>query len=278
MIDEIDEVLRQLLVRELPVKNGEIDIKFDQPKREWSGRLSRPTLNLFLHRIQENQKLRQTQPMWETRHNPDGSFSQRRKPVRVDLHYMITAWATDPEDEHRLLGRAISSLFRHEYLPSDMLPPSLQDQPVPIPIMIAKQDELQDTSLMWSAMDNEMRPSMACVITLAVNPYQFYETPLVRTRELIVGQSPTPPLRQLEPDAGIERFWTVGGRLRSRQPIHALRMVLVEQGLDIPLQTDGYFIVPHLRQGEYTLQITDDGQPARRFSIAVPSPDYELEI
>jgi hypothetical protein len=57
MIDELDEVLRQLLVREIPIKNGEVDIKFEQPKREWSSRLSRPTLNLFLYDVRENSKL-----------------------------------------------------------------------------------------------------------------------------------------------------------------------------------------------------------------------------
>src|SRR5512137_1156548 len=107
MIDDLDEVLRQLLIRELPIKNGEVDVQFDQPKREWSAKVSRPTINLFLHDVRENAKLRQTQPMWDLTQNPDGTVTQRRKPVRVDLHYIITAWATEPEDEHRLLGRTL---------------------------------------------------------------------------------------------------------------------------------------------------------------------------
>ncbi len=50
MYNDLDEALRQLLIRELPIKNSDVDIKFDQPKREWSGRLNRPTLNLFLYK------------------------------------------------------------------------------------------------------------------------------------------------------------------------------------------------------------------------------------
>ena len=57
MINDLDEVLRQFLVRELPIKNSEVDIAFDQPAREWSARVSRPTLNLFLYDLRENQKL-----------------------------------------------------------------------------------------------------------------------------------------------------------------------------------------------------------------------------
>lgn len=278
MIDDLDEVLRKLLIREMPVKNGEIDIQFNQPRREWSSRLNRPTLNLFLHRIAENQKLRQTQPTWETRRNDDGTVSQRRKPVRVDLHYMITAWATDPEDEHRLLSRALAALFRYDDLPADLLPDSLQDQPVPIPIMVAKQDELQDTSLLWSAMDNEMRPSVACVITVAVNPYQFFETPLVRTRELVVGPSPLPRLGQFAERVEPDRFWTVGGTIRSRYPASDLQMTLVERGETVTLQPDGRFAIAHLRSGEYTLQVFRQGVELKRVRVSVPSADYEFQI
>ncbi len=33
MIEELDEALRQLLMREMPIRNGEIDVQFHQPKR-----------------------------------------------------------------------------------------------------------------------------------------------------------------------------------------------------------------------------------------------------
>jgi hypothetical protein len=98
MIDDLDEVLRQLLIREIPIKNGEVDIAFDQPSREWSAKLSRPTLNLFLYDARENQKLRQTQPMWEVERQQNNTAVRHRRPARLDLHYMITAWAADPED------------------------------------------------------------------------------------------------------------------------------------------------------------------------------------
>src|SRR5262245_35297622 len=114
MIDDLDEALRQLLTRDLPIKNGEIDISFDQPKRELSARLSRPTLNLFLYDLAENKKLRQANPgMWEIEHDSNGQATKRRREVRVDLRYMITAWATEAEDEHRLLTRTLLALFRY---------------------------------------------------------------------------------------------------------------------------------------------------------------------
>ena len=58
MIYDMNEALRQLLVEELPIKNGEVDIAFEQPGRQWSSQINRPTINFFLYDVRENLKLR----------------------------------------------------------------------------------------------------------------------------------------------------------------------------------------------------------------------------
>jgi hypothetical protein len=279
MIDELDEVLRKFLIREIPIKNTDVDIKFDMPKREWSARLNRPTLNLFLYDIRENAKLRQAQPMWEIERNKDQSI-QRRKPVRLDLHYMITAWASEPEDEHRLLSRTLMAFFRHAHLPEDLLPESFQGQPVPIPVMAAQQEELQNPADVWSALDNEMRPAVVCVVTLAINPYHPLTTSLVRTRELRIGPSPVPLWQQLERQTAPDLFWTIGGTLRSDKPLDVagVRLTLVEQGQAVAVQPEGRFTIGNLKAGDYTLEVAVDGGQPRRYKITVPSPDYDLEV
>ena len=187
MIDDLDEALRRLLVRELPIKSGEVDIAFDQPKRDWSARLSRPALNLFLFDIRENQKLRQAQRMWQAEHQDGQGVTQRRQAVRLDLRYFITAWATEPEDEHRLLARTLAALFLYPTLPDDLLPEGLLGQPAPIQLLVAQEANLAAPSDLWGVMDNELRPAIVCVVTMGLNPYQPVHTPLVRTRELPRG-------------------------------------------------------------------------------------------
>lgn len=280
MIEDLDEVFRQLLIRELPIKNSEVEVKFDQPKREWSARISRPTLNLFLYDVRENQKLRQTQPMWDMVKNSDGTITKRRKPVRVDLHYMITAWATEPEDEHRLLGRTLMALFRFAHLPEELLPESFGNQTKPIPIMVAQYDELRNPHDVWSVLDNEMRPALACIVTMALDPYTPTTTPLVRTRELRIGPSPVPRLQRLEEGVEPDRFWTIGGTLRSGQPLDAelVRLVIVERQLEGRLQPEGRFTVGPLEAGEYTLEVTVDDGPPQQYPISVPAADYDLEV
>jgi len=111
MIDELDEVLRKFLIREVPIKNGDVDIKFDMPKREWSARLNRPTLNLFLYDIRENAKLRQAQPMWRSSATRTRPSSAQAGPARPVLH------------DHRLGFRAGGRASPAEPHPDGLFPP-----------------------------------------------------------------------------------------------------------------------------------------------------------
>jgi hypothetical protein len=280
MIDELDEVLKKLLIRELPIQNGEVDIQFDQPKREWSSRVSRPTLNIFLYDIRENQKLRQTQPMWETERDLNGNATQRRKPVRVDLHYMLTAWATEPEDEHRLLSRALMALFRFANLPEDLLTEELQTQGKQIPVMAAQYSELNNSTDIWNVLDNEMRPAISLIITLSIDPYAPLTVPLVRQREIRIGPSAIPASQLLDEGTPSDNFWTIGGRLTSKKPldIEKITMTLMERGEKVVVQPDGQFAIGRMRAGAYTLEIALGSDPARRYSITVPAADFVLEV
>jgi hypothetical protein len=277
MFHDLDEVLKKLLIQEIPIKKGEVDIAFDQPKREWSARLNRPTLNLFLYDIRENRKLRQSQ-QWMVEHNEDGTVTQRRTPARIDVHYMITAWANEPEDEHNLLARALMALFRQPHLPPELLPKSLGDQSAPVPLQVAQEDMLQNPADVWSALDNEIRPAIVLMATLAVDPYQPLVTPLVRTRQLRIGQSAEPSIEALvegfEPDV----LWTIGGTVHTDTPLEDLHLTLVEQGLEVPLKDDGRFTIGRLRADTYTLEIAKDGHKPKRHKLIVPGPDYDLEV
>jgi len=281
MIDDLDEALRKLLIREIPIKNGEVDIAFEQPKREWSSRLSRPTINFFVYDLHENNKLRRSK-QWRVEYNDDGSAVQRRPPIRLDVHYMITAWAADPGDEHRLLTRTLLVLLQLPFLPEDVLPESLQDQPSAIPLEIAQPDALVNATDIWSVLDNEMRPAIACTITLALDPYMPVTEPLVRTRELRAGLVAPPLFQQSaargDGETGQDQFWAVGGKVHGKQPLEGVRVALVERGLDVPVQPGGEFVIGQLRAGDYTLEISAQGRKPRQHKITVPSESYDLKM
>jgi hypothetical protein len=149
---------------------------------------------------------------------------------------------------------------------------------VPIPVVVAQYDELRNPTDIWNVLDNEMRPALACTITVAFDPYYPLTTPLVRVSELRVGPSSRPALVRLDEGVEPDRFWTVGGHLHSEQPLTEVRMSLLERDQELQIQPDGRFVIGPLAAGRYTVEVRVDGGKARRFQIEVPAADYELEV
>ena len=197
MIADLDETIRQLLIDELPIKNGEIDIDFHQPTRAWSARVSKPTVNLYLYDVRENPHLRANQ--WEQVVRQGGRIGKdngdivlKRTPVRLDCFYMLTTWATEPEDEHLLLTRVLLTLFRFPVVPEARLAARLQNPAFDITMRLASHDILTNPAELWSSLDNEIRPSVSYVATLALDPWEEVATPAVRVLSMTAGQEPRP--------------------------------------------------------------------------------------
>jgi hypothetical protein len=184
---DLDETLRHLLVQNVPVDISEVDISFEAPDREWSGRLSRPSINCFLYDVYENQELRDSN--WEMR-RVENSAARRRPPMRIDATYQVTTWARAPEDEHRLLWRVLVALTRHLALPPDSLQGGLVDQPYPLYTRVAQAEQKAriNAADLWQALDNRIRPSLTYVVTLTLDPHEALTSPLVFSREVRLQQ------------------------------------------------------------------------------------------
>ena len=119
---DLDEFLRTLLRRELTETGfNSVEIAFEAPNREWSSRLTQPTLNLFLYELRENRHHHKAQ--WDGA--SDGSRSEARPPLWLDAAYTLTAFSTAVEDEHRLMSQAITALAAYPELPPDLMPATL---------------------------------------------------------------------------------------------------------------------------------------------------------
>jgi len=287
MIADLDETIRKLLQQELPIKNGEIEIKFDQPKREWSARLNRPTVNLFLYDLRENPVLRQHG--WEQiAGNGNGRGDNqlahlKRTPFRVDCFYMLTTWASDPEDEHRLLSSTLLALFRFPVLPADRLMGSLKKQPFEVPARLANHDRLTNPAEVWSSLDNEMRPSISYIITLALDPWAEITAPLVRTFTMRSGQAiGIPELPSLQTDTVLERV-DLGGTVQSAKsgdPLPGIQVAIKGTGLFTTTDTSGRFRLGSLPPGEYILIAwPEEGRPLEK-AITLPGDGraYDLQL
>lgn len=284
MFDDLDETIRQLLIAEMPVKNGEVEISFDQPKREWSARQSKPTLNLFLYDVRENNVLRQHQ--WEQLpgHGSADMAHLKRMPFRVDCTYMLTTWASVPEDEHRLLTRCLLALFRFPILPEARLVGSLRNPPFDIQACLARHDRLTNPAEVWSALDNEMRPSVSYIVTLALDPWKEITTPIVRTRTLLTGQAPQLPHVTQLTDTSRGDMELIGGKIteskREGSPLSGVEVAIKGTGLFTRTDVEGRYVLGSLPAGEYTLVAWPaKGKPKeKKISIPEKEGNYDMAI
>src|ERR1700744_4238753 len=118
-IADLDEALRALLKRELDKHGFEgVEIAFDAPSKEWSGKLTGPTVDLFLYDMREAMDRSSATPA-ERRTNGTSVVSD--PPLQLELTYAVTAWTKAVEDEHRLLSQVMAVLYSYSSIPSEVL-------------------------------------------------------------------------------------------------------------------------------------------------------------
>jgi hypothetical protein len=294
MIADLDATIRQLIVDELPIANGEIDVAFQQPRREWSARLSRPAINCFLYDVRENAQLRTHQ--WETVANgrarngaaDPNQAVRKRSPLRIDCSYLVTAWAFDPGDEHRLLTSCLLALARYPVLPTPRLNESLRASSHEVRTRLASHDLLPNGADLWSALDNELRPGLTYVVTLALDPWTAVAGPTVRTLSLATkehghGRPNSSP--QAAGDGGEPARTTIGGTVRNRAagdaPLAGVEVALKGTGLYTRTDAAGRFRFTGVIPGTYHLVVAGPEAEAPPREITVPAPagaDYDLSI
>ena len=84
-IADLDEALRLLLKRELDQHGFEgVDVAFDAPSKEWSGKLTGPTVDLFLYDLREASDRAELSPT-EIREQRGGARQLAAAAPRADL-------------------------------------------------------------------------------------------------------------------------------------------------------------------------------------------------
>jgi len=271
MITDVDEALRELLTADVPLPQGEVDISFDRPTREWSSRLSRPTLNLFLFDVRERMEFRDASEARSI--TPDGRVRSTRPPRRIDLSYVITAWAKEPGDEHRILSRVLAAMFRTLEIAGEELGGELQGSTYPVLMRIMPPDHIAKPADLWGVLDNDMRASLTWVATAPLQTVAPTVGPLVRTRELRVGE--------MEGEAR-ETFMEIAGVVHhagdTLDTIPNVRVSVDGTAVTGLTDAEGVFRLRPLRAGDYVLRAeTSEGAVSTR-PVTIPSPSYDVGV
>lgn len=256
MLDDLNETLKKLLIQDLKA-DGPVDVSFEQPTREWSSKINRPTVNFFLLKILENRKLRDLN--WEAQYTNNNQAKRIWPPKRVDIFYMVTGWATEPADEYHLLWRTLAILIKNSKIPKEYYVGQMLYQDKPVFMEAAQTEILENPAEIWSALNNEFKPSINLKVTLEMDLGLVEEHPLVLTKRI--------KFTDIERTITGEEIIQIGGTIYDKDgnPLPGVRVTVVERNLSEVSDDDGHFSFSHVPKGNYTLEAAaPDGAKRRR--------------
>lgn len=165
MFQLVDQALVQYLRDVVPLPAAEVDVSFAAPAREWSARLSRPTINLFLWDVRRA-GTRNRAGVDEV--EVDGELFRRFPPRMVDLRYLVTVWASEHRDEHQLLGNVTRAIVARSAIPPEYHPQGFElpdDRPLAIALSSTADRKPDD---FWSAIDGQLKPGLDVLVSFAL--------------------------------------------------------------------------------------------------------------
>ncbi|EFC85046.1 DUF4255 domain-containing protein [Parafrankia sp. EUN1f] len=169
MIHDVDATLAALLAAEA-VAGGDTEVLFDAPTREWAARRGGPCIDAFLYDIREDVARREI-AFEQVRDGAGRIVARRPPPRRLRLSYLLTAWTSRPEDEHRLLSALLAALLRHDAVPAEYLRGALVDQPIPVLLQLALPTGAdRGIADVWNALGGELKPSLDLVVVAPFDP------------------------------------------------------------------------------------------------------------
>jgi hypothetical protein len=271
-IADLDEALSALLKRELGRHGFEgVEIAFDAPSKEWSGKLTGPTVDLFLYDLREAGERAELSP---TEQRGNGRATVTPPPLHLELSYAVTAWTKTVEDEHRLLSQMLSIMQSYSRLPDELLA-DLRDGGARLrEAQTSVGRPREEKADFWTSVGGQYKASIDLVVHIKVESGAgVVRGPEVRIQTLRAGSSPPTRTEMTE-------FHRVGGTLRDGdgRPVADAWVILPESGQWAATDQEGRFVVNRLEPGVHAVVARTVEGVEVRATIAVPGERVDLVL
>ena len=177
MLEELDGSLRNFLRDAVPLRADDVDIEFATPDKEWSARLSRSTVNLFLFDIRRSTS--RAVAGRTVRRDERGMRELFRTPM-MRIRYLLTVWTAEAADEHRVLGDVLRLLATSAEVPAAHLVGDLAELGTSVELSLGSEDAMR-TGDLWGPLGVTPRANLELVVTM----------PARRPVERVVSLPPT---------------------------------------------------------------------------------------
>jgi hypothetical protein len=159
----IDAALEAFFRATVPLSAQDVDVAFEAPDREWSAKLTRPTVSVFLWDIRRSNS-REQAGLEEV--EVAGRLVRRLPLPRVELRYVVTAWTSDHGDERALLAGAMRSILAHPEIPETYAPEPLHGLP-PLRLLMDRANDQQPD--FGTTLDGQLRPGVGLTVVAPVD-------------------------------------------------------------------------------------------------------------
>jgi len=133
-------------------------------------------ITLYLYRVTVNEHSRQLRP--------DLMSPEQQAPLGLDLHFLLTAWAGNAQDELLPLAWAMRQLYLHPILDASSLSPEAAWSSDEVIQIIPSELSTEDMMRIWDALDPAYRLSVSYIARLVrLDPDAIEQAaPVVATR------------------------------------------------------------------------------------------------
>ena len=176
VISDVTETLQELLRNEQRPLNS-FDISLESPADETIVPSMRPKVNLFLFRVAENPFAKNRQ--WQS----VGADILQYPPLALNLFYVVTPFAEDKLDEHRVLGEAMRIFYDNAIVEPPLLMGSLEFSNEELKIDLC-QFSIEEHTRIWNAFNKPYRLSVCYEIRIIMIDSQI-EKPSQRVTEKV---------------------------------------------------------------------------------------------
>jgi hypothetical protein len=163
----VDEAIEHLLRAAVPLEPADVDVTFTLPEGPSGSARALPAVNVLLWGVHRSGR---AQGAGVELVEIDGRLQRRAALPVVDCHYLVSAWATEPRDEHHLLGAVVAVLLEHPELPAEHLPAGLATVPPTAPPTLAVSNEAPaHASELLSSAGHPFKAAVGLIVTLPVD-------------------------------------------------------------------------------------------------------------